>query len=139
MNPRDRAARELLDRLERAGVVIWCDESTRLFKYRDPHRAFTQPLCDQVNALAREFEYLLRLVGCRDGYARGPTRWHVAVIRRGRREYACGAGVLDQTESTVPKLPPYAPGGELCSRCARQLVDRELTLALAEPNEREPR
>jgi hypothetical protein len=125
MTLRELAARELLAELEALDVVLWVDPATRQFAWRDPMGAFLAELRLQAHAYARELEVLLRELGCRDGFVCGPSRWHVAVMREGRLERACdgGRGVGGRQ---VWYLPPMAPGGALCTRCIRHLVEREL-------------
>jgi hypothetical protein len=116
MTPRELAARELLARLEALGVVLWVDSQQRLYEFHDPD-------------LATE---------CRYGYVRGKTCWHVAVVR-GRRcgvlEYACDF-TRASGMSHVLLLPHYAPGGDLCTRCVRHLVERELATVGPKVSER---
>jgi hypothetical protein len=123
---RELAALDLLAELAACGIVVWVNDAPRQWDYRDPHGLFSQDRRARLVDLSRELEQLCNRFGCRDGYVRGATRWHVMLRRGSLTVQACGSAAVRPDSGCFDQLPAYAPGGELCSRCVAILVDREL-------------
>lgn len=125
ITPRERAARLLLGEIEAHGVVVWVNWTANRWECRDPFGAFSNTLRERFDDLAVELQRVVTTCGCRDGYIRGATRWHVAVIRDAEPVTLCGNRRLT-TGKHVQCLPSYGPGGGLCKWCLQCLVNREL-------------
>src|SRR5687767_5789189 len=116
---------EILHAVERAGVRMWWHRTENILCIDDVTPL--APAVDaEITAQVRPLIALVSRIGCRVGFRRIRTRYHVVVTRFGYLETACGVHLIDGP-APMRELPPYAgPDTALCARCIHALVNREL-------------
>jgi hypothetical protein len=116
--------RWLLAEVEARGVVLYWSERANALMC-DSAADLPDTVLELVRRHVGPLSALVVREGCRVGFLYGHRRWHIAVRRRDWLEFLCGH-YPGGTPTPIATLPAFEAGGELCQRCIRAQVRREL-------------